>query len=166
MAEGKKLLIKWNAPLDNIGIYGDTSDTAILEEMKRVHGLPAMQAWKYNKEEAITQLADHCRTGQILIPENGLVADEFDQIVFKRDEEDNITNEIDEELFHGDISMALLYASRQWCYHWGLPTGHEDKKEITTAKEMIQQYETFEDNRTPTGILELGDAETARHFIR
>ena len=166
MEAGKKLLIKWNAPLDNIGIYGDTSDTTILEEMKRVYGLPAMQAWKYNKEEAITQLADHCRNGQILIPENGLVADEFDQIVFKRDEDDNITNEIDDELFHGDISMALLYASRQWCYHWGLPTGHEEKKEPTTAKEFVQQYETFEDNRTPTGLLELGDTETARHFVR
>lgn len=166
MEEGKKLLIKWNAPLDNIGIYGDTSDTTILEEMKRVHGLPAMQAWKYNKEEAITQLADHCRTGQILIPENGLVADEFDQIVFKRDEDDNITNEIDEELYHGDISMALLYASRQWCYHWGLPTGHEEKKEPTTAQEFIKQYETFEDDRTPNGLMELGDAETARHFVR
>ena len=31
---------------------------------------------------------------------------------------------------------------------------------------IVQQYETFEDNRTPSGILELGDAEVARHFVR
>ena len=39
-------------------------------------------------------------------------------------------------------------------------------KHLIDAKEFVQQYETFEDNRTPTGILELGDGETARHFIR
>ena len=165
MEAGKKLLIKYNAPLDNIRIYGDTSDTAILEEMVRVHRLPAQQAWKYNKEEALTQLAEHCRTGAILIPKEGLVADEFDQCVYKRDEEDNITNEIDDELFHMDIGMALLYASRQWCYDWGIPLEKKEKQEPTSAKSLVQQYEDFQDNRS-IGILDVGNGEAGRHFIR
>lgn len=120
MEAGKKLLIKFNAPLNNIQIVGDTSDTSIIYEMATVHKMPAYQCYKYDKDEAITQLAEMCRTGALLIPKNGKVADEFDQIVYKRDEEDNITSEIDEELYHGDISMALLYASRQFAFAWGI----------------------------------------------
>jgi hypothetical protein len=119
---GKKLLMKYNAPLSNIQIVGDTSDETIIYEMATVHGLPAYKCYKYDKETAITQLAEMCRTGQLLIPKNGKVADEFDQIVYKRDDDDNITAEIDEELYHGDISMALLYASRQFAFAWGVQT--------------------------------------------
>ena len=164
--EGKKILIQNGSDPGEVKIFGDTSDTAILEEMKRVHDLPAYQAWKYNKEEAITQLAEHCRTGAILIPNDGVLDDEFKQILYERDEEDNITPIIDDDKFHPDAMFALLYASRHWCYKWGLKSGAKEVKEITNAKEFVQQYETFEDNRTPTGIMELGDAEAARHFIR
>lgn len=163
---GKKILIQNGSDPGEIKIFGDTSDTAILEEMKRVHDLPAYQAWKYNKEEAITQLAEHCRTGAILIPNDGVLEDEFKQILYERDDDDNITPDIDDDKFHPDAMFALLYASRHWCYKWGLKSGAKEIKEPTTAKEFVQQYETFEDNRTPTGILELGDSETARHFIR
>lgn len=163
---GKKILIQNGSDPGEVKIFGDTSDTAILEEMKRVHDLPAYQAWKYNKEEAITQLAEHCRTGAILIPNDGVLEDEFKQILYERDDDDNITPDIDDDKFHPDAMFALLYASRHWCYKWGLKSGAKETKEPTTAKEFVQQYETFEDNRTPTGILELGDGETARHFIR
>ena len=163
---GKKILIRCNSDPGEIKIFGDTSDTAILEEMKRVHNLPANQAWKYDKDEAITQLSEHCRNGQILIPAGGFLEDEFQQTLYERDEEDNITPEIDDDKFHPDIAMALLYASRHWCYKWGLPTGAKEEKEPTSAQEFVQQYETFEDDRTPNGLLELGDAETARHFVR
>ena len=131
MEAGRKLLIKYDAPINNIQIVGDTSDTSIIFEMATVHHMPAYQCYKYDKDEAIAQLAEFCRKGQLLIPKDGKVADEFDQIVFKRDEEDNITNEIDEELFHGDISMALLYASRQFAFDWGLRNGH-------TAKDILE----------------------------
>ena len=134
LEEGKKLLVKYNAPINNIGIYGDTSDTSIIYEMATVHNMPAFQCWKYDKSMAITQLAEQCRKGDIVIPKNGKVADEFDQIVYKRDEEDNILSEIDEDLFHGDISMALLYASRQWCYDWGVETRHYNDATSTQKK--------------------------------
>ncbi len=163
---GKKILIQNGSDPGEVKIFGDTSDTAILEEMKRVHDLPAYQAWKYNKEEAITQLAEHCRTGAILIPNDGVLEDEFKQILYERDDDDNITPDIDDDKFHPDAMFALLYASRHWCYKWGLKSGAKETKEPTTAQEMVQQYETFKDNRTPTGIMELGDAETARHFVR
>ena len=66
--------------------------------------------------------------------------------------------------------MALLYVSRQFAYEvLNIVDVNKPAKEITNAKEMVQQYETFEDNRQPSGILELGDvgdSEVARHFVR
>ena len=42
-----------------------------------------------------------------------------------------------------------------------------DEKTYSEFKaDFAKVEETFEDNRTPTGILELGDGEAARHFIR
>lgn len=162
---GKKILIQNGSDPGEVKIFGDTSDTAILEEMKRVHDLPANQAWKYNKEEAITQLAEHCRTGAILVPKDGIMEDEFKQILYERDEEDNITPEIDDEKFHPDAMFALLYASRHWCYKWGLKSGAKEIKEPTTAREMIKQYEDFQgDNEI--GLLDVGSAEVGRHFVR
>ena len=146
---GKKLLLENGSNPGEIKIFGDTSDTEVLEEMKRVYGLPANQAWKYNKEEAITQLAEHCRTGAILIPKDGIMEDEFKQILYERDEEDNITPVIDDEKYHPDAMFALLYASRHWCYKWGLASGGEKKeKEPTNTIEMIEKVNSIvrEDN--------------------
>ena len=38
-------------------------------------------------------------------------------------------------------------------------------KEVTTAQEMVQKYETFEDNRD-FDLLEIGNGEGGRHFVR
>ena len=135
--------------------------------MKRVHNLPANQAWKYNKEEAITQLSEHCRNGQILIPKDGVLEDEFKQILYERDEDDNITPEIDDEKFHPDAMFALLYASRHWCYKWGLPTGAKEVNEPATARELIESTtgQTISESRD-VGLLDVGNGEMGRHFIR
>ena len=89
-------------------------------------------------------------------------------MVWKRDEEtDQIIHELDDDSYHGNAMFAVLYASRQFAYDvMGLIAENKPAKEITNAQEFVQQYETFEDNRTPNGLLELGDAETARHFVR
>ena len=164
---GKKILVQNNSDPGEIKIFGDTSDTAILEEMKRVHNLPANQAWKYNKEEAITQLSEHCRNGQILIPKDGILEDEFKQILYERDEDDNITPDIDDDKFHPDAMFALLYASRHWCYKWGLPTGAKEVNEPTNAKELaVAAGETDFEQREEIGLLDIGSGSMGRHFVR
>lgn len=129
LEEGRKLLVKFNAPINNIAIYGDTSDESIIYEMSTVHKMPAYKCYKYDKDMAITQLSEMCRNGSILIPKNGILADEFDQIVYKRDDDDNITSEIDEDLYHADAAMALLYASRQWALAWGIQTRRTNERD-------------------------------------
>lgn len=137
MEAGRKILMRWDAPINNIKIFGDTSDTTILNEMSTVHHMPAFQAWKYDKDTAIAQLAEVCRNGQLVIPKNGKVADEFDQIVYKRDEDDNITPELD-EVFHPDIMMALLYASRQMFYDWGVDTTVKQREAVHSEIEAVK----------------------------
>lgn len=116
--QGKKILIDNNAVISNIGIYGDTSDKSIIYEMSQTYGLPAYPCYKYDKANAIAQLAEYCRLGQILNIENGILDDEFQRTLYKRDDQDVILNEIDDSLFHPDAIFALLYASRQLHYDW------------------------------------------------
>ena len=77
-------------------------------------------------EDAIEQLAEWCRLGRIVIPEGGELADEFEQILHPRDEQDNILPGMDDS-YHPDITMALLYAFRQFLFDCGEDLGGESK---------------------------------------
>lgn len=113
--ESKKIMIRNPmAELSNIDFYCDTSDKSIAWEMSQNYGLPANPCYKYDKATAIAQLAEECRLGYMIIPENGILADEMDQTIYKRDDEDNILPEIDDSLYHPDALDAFLYASRSY----------------------------------------------------
>lgn len=116
--QGKQLLVEFNANMGNIGIYGDTSDKSIIYELSQTHRLPAYPCYKYDKANAIAQLADYCRLGNVVVPENGILQDEFERTLYKRDDQDVILPEIDDGVFHPDAMMALLYASRQFHQEW------------------------------------------------
>lgn len=122
-SNSKKFLIEnnKNANISDVSLYCDTNAKEIVYELYTVQKLPAYCAYKYNKQLAISQMAEFCRTGQIVVPADGILSDEFDRILYKRDDEDNILTEIDEDLYHGDAFYALLYAVRQMWYD----TGHE-----------------------------------------
>ena len=122
-SNSKKFLIEnnKNANINDVNIYCDTNAKEIVYELYSVQKLPAYCAYKYNKQLAISQMSEFCRTGQIVVPEDGILSDEFDRILYKRDDEDNILPEIDEDLYHGDAFYALLYAVRQMWFE----TGHE-----------------------------------------
>ncbi len=124
--KAKELLVKAKGDISNIGIYGDTSDKSIIYEMSMTHNLPAYCCYKYDKANAITQLGDYCRTGHIFIPKGGILDDEFQRTLYKRLEDDSITSEIDDNIFHPDAVFAFLYASRQWHFDW---TGTYDIEE-------------------------------------
>lgn len=127
MDEAVKILMKNpNADLHAIEIYGDTSDNTILAEMSRNYGLPCHKAFKYDKDMAIEQLAEYMRTGQIIVPENSCITEECEMTLHPRDNEDNILPGIDDNVFHPDILMALLYASRRLFFDWGVDISYKD----------------------------------------
>jgi hypothetical protein len=129
-SDSKKFLIEnnKNANISDIAIYCDTNNKELIYELYSVQKLPAFCCYKYNKAMAISQLAEFCRTGQIVVPEDGILADEFDRTLYKRDDEDNILSEIDDELFHPDAVFALLYAVRQYWFDTGKPYGGESSE--------------------------------------
>lgn len=115
--EMQRLLVEKNplANLDNVSIICDTNESMMLYELVTKRKVRAYGAYKYDKEAGMSQLVDLVRT-KIFVPEEGVLSDEFQRTVYKRDEQDNILNEIDDEVFHPDAIDALLYASRQFVF--------------------------------------------------
>lgn len=127
--EGRKLLMQNpNADVNAIEIYGDTSDNTIMAEMSRNYGLPCHKAFKYDKDMAIEQLAEQMRNGNLQIPQDSPLTEECEMTLHPRDEEDNILPGIDDNAFHPDILMALLYASRRMLFDWGIDISFKDTK--------------------------------------
>ena len=130
--DGKRFIIERNpnADLSNCQIFTDTNEKSITYELSQTYGLPAYCAYKYDRALAFETLAEWCRTGRILNIEGGEVANEFEQTLYKRDDLDNITSELDDG-FHPDITMALLYVSRQFFFDCGEDAGGESGNKKT-----------------------------------
>lgn len=151
-------------------IICDTNEKSAAQDLYTTYHISNVTlAYKYDLNYALDQLADWFTASTVVVSPNAKATiEDSDNMIWKRNEDtDQIIHELDDDSYHGNAMFAVLYASRQFAYDvMGLIEENKPAKEITTAKEFVQQYETFEDNRTPTGILELGDGETARHFIR
>ncbi len=132
MLEAQKFIFKRNPniPLDSaIFVICDTNEKPISYELSQNYRLPVYNAYKYDKMLSIAQLSEMLRTGEIKTTEEGAIADECEQVIYKRDEEtDAILNEIDEDVFHPDGLDALLYASRMYCFDCGYETGGQGEK--------------------------------------
>lgn len=148
----------------------DTNEKSAAQDLYTTYHISNVTlAYKYDLNYALDQLADWFTASTVVLSNNAKATiEDADNMVWKREEEtDQIIHELDDDSYHGNAMFAVLYASRQFAYDvMGLIAENKPAKEITNAKEFVQQYETFEDNRTPTGLLELGDAEIARHFVR
>lgn len=107
--------------IDDIQILCDTNEQSITYELYANQHLPAYNAYKYDKASAIAQLSDWLRSGKIKINANDIyLKDEFERTLYKRDEDDDsILPEIDDDIFHPDAIMALLYASRTIAFDMG-----------------------------------------------
>jgi len=99
-------------------IICDTNEKSAVYELSVTYGLPNVYcAYKYNKDMAIEQLAEWLRTDKIFVKENGYLAEECETVLWKRDEEtDEIKHEIDDDIYHPNGLMALLYISRQYAF--------------------------------------------------
>lgn len=121
----KEYAIKANKDFDLglIQIFTDCNEKSIAYEVYQ-SGLPCYTCYKYNKDYAISALIDSTRTSKMLCPENGVLQQEFQKTIYKRDENDNLTTEIDDASFHPNALDALLYQARQAWFDMG---ASEDK---------------------------------------
>ena len=127
---GKKLVVKNpNGRLDLIKGFADTNENTISYEMVTTYKLPIYKAWKYDKDMAFAQLKEDLSIARILVPKDGVIDYECSQVLYERDKDtDAITGKIDDKAFHPEALMALLYASRQVYFDWGMNVGGEGKE--------------------------------------
>jgi hypothetical protein len=124
--EGYKKIIEWadsknftQLQKERIIIYADNSDQQLTQELYLNQHLPAQNAYKAHKMITIHKIADDLKLGNIIIPMDGYLHDESEKVLYKRDELDNIIDELDDDSFHEDAWAALRYAMVQIYFEWG-----------------------------------------------
>lgn len=137
--EAQELLLASNSDPHNVAFYVDTNEKSLAYEMSFNHGLPVYCAYKHNKMEALSTLAELSRT-LLYTPKGSPLADEFESVVYKRDEQDNILPELDEDTYHGDSVMAYLYLSRQLVFDNGPWQIDEVKQEVIESEDFTDEY--------------------------
>lgn len=103
-------------------IFADSSDGRASSDLQMMLKINIFSAYKYDKTAAIDFLQDDVRRGWLKVEklENDMtpLEDEAMKTLFKRDEKDNLTREIDDDTYHPDVIPALQYALRSgpWMY--------------------------------------------------
>lgn len=99
-------------------IFCDTNEQMISKELYNTYGIPTLNAIKYEKALAIEMLQEEVRRGYLKVKDkNSHFYDESLKTVWKRDDKDELTHEIDNDTFHPDMMDSVLYALRQvWIY--------------------------------------------------
>lgn len=100
-----------------ITIVTDTNQPATILTLQR-EGLPVIKAYKPNVEVTTDQLATEMRTGRCLIPEDGILREEADRTVWKRNDDGQVLFEIDDLVFHPNALHALRYCAIYWLDEW------------------------------------------------
>jgi hypothetical protein len=94
-------------------IHADTGGNAITPyDLATQYGLPIQAAYKTEKEMAFELLQDDTRRGIFKCRRDGELWQEALKTIYKRNEQDQLTREIDHETFHPDQMMAVLYGLR------------------------------------------------------
>lgn len=102
-------------------IHADTGGNAITPyDLATQYGLPIQAAYKQEKDMAVELLQDECRRGIQKFRKDGPLWDEALKTIYARNEQDQLTREIDDETYHPDQMMAVLYAMRPiWLFGGG-----------------------------------------------
>ena len=133
----REYLINEFHPTHAVQIICDNNAKQDVYELVETYKLPNVTtAYKYDKDLAIEQLAEWLRSGTVvtLDKNNDRMIEDYDYTVWLRDEEtDKLIHKLDDDLYHPNAAMALLYVSRQFDYDC-MVTGYSK-----TAKEIIDE---------------------------
>ena len=162
--------LKTNYKLDREpSVICDTNEKSAAQDLYTTYRIPnVMLAYKYDLNYALDQLSDWFTASTVVISPNAKATiEDADNMIWKRDEDtDQIIHELDDDSYHGNAMFAVLYASRQFAYDvMGLVAENKPAKEITTAQEFVQQYEDFQGGNE-IGLLDVGNGDAGRHFVR
>lgn len=162
--------LKTNYKLDREpSVICDTNEKSAAQDLYTTYHISnVMLAYKYDLNYALDQLSDWFTASTVVISPNAKATiEDADNMIWKRDEDtDQIIHELDDDSYHGNAMFAVLYASRQFAYDvMGLIAENKPAKEITSAQQIMQQVEPFE-QRSEIGLLDVGNGDAGRHFVR
>jgi hypothetical protein len=94
-------------------IYSDTGGNAVTPfDLATQYGLPIQAAYKQEKAMAFELLQDESRRGIFKVRRGGPMWEEALRTIYKRNEQDQLTREIDSDTYHPDAMDAVLYGMR------------------------------------------------------
>jgi general stress protein YciG len=103
-----------------VKVICDNNEKSAVADLVSVYKIKNVYtAYKYDKDMALDQLNDFLSSNRITFIKDKCSACEEDanNTLWKRDEEtDKILHELDDDLWHPNALMALLYVSRQFAY--------------------------------------------------
>lgn len=108
---------KFNLSRDPYVICDNNEKGAVWDLYSTYHINNVFTAYKYDLDYALDQLQELFATNRIMVVNDpsGRVREDCDNTLWKRDEETNkIIHEIDDDCWHPNACMAILYASRQF----------------------------------------------------
>lgn len=104
------------APIEYI--YTDHNEQRMTHTLADTFGLPAKKARKTNKDAAVEILQSEIRRGTFKVKRGSIFEEEALKTVWKRDEADNLTRQLDHETYHPDLIDAVIYSLREyWIWH-------------------------------------------------
>lgn len=103
-----------------VKVICDNNEKGAVADLVHVYKLKNVYtAYKYDKDMALDQLNDFLSSNRITFIKDKCSAciEDANNTLWKRDEEtDKILHELDDDLWHPNALMALLYVSRQFAY--------------------------------------------------
>lgn len=120
----------------------DTNEKSAAQDLYTTYHIPNIcLAYKYDKDYALDQLSDWFSASTVIVSHCAeATIQDAENMLWKRDEDtDKIIHELDEEAYHGNAMMAVLYVSRQFAYDiMGLVAENKPAKEITNAMQLLE----------------------------
>lgn len=98
-------------------IYADSAAQQLIFDFYNQYKLPVQNAFKANKDLAYELLQDEARMGYIKTRKDSIFSDESLKTIWKRNDRDELTREVDDDQYHPDLIDAVLYSLRVvWMY--------------------------------------------------
>ena len=107
-------------PNRRVVVICDNNEKGAVVDLVKVYKIPNVYtAYKYDKDMALDQLNDFLGGNRIVFlkDHSNACIEDANSTVWQRDEEtDRILHELDDDVWHPNALMALLYVSRQFAY--------------------------------------------------
>lgn len=111
----EKIHKQFNIPMEDIQFVADTSHQQISIDMLNQGVTNIRNAYKQDEKYQIARVAEALEVGYLHIKKNGYFDQECDMLVWKWNEEKGcVIYELDDSVYHGDISDSVKYAYNQY----------------------------------------------------